>query len=350
MHLFRKLPAISLTIILSVAAGAPAWAQSAPSVAATARVSSAVEPRQTTRLAGHVPAWATASNDLGAVAPSRHLDNMHLVLTRAPQVEAAFEQLLADQQNPASPRYQQWLTPQQNAEQYGIAPADVAAVTSWLQSQGLSVDNVAAGGIFITFSGPVSVVENAFSTSLHNFSHESTSRYAPTTEPAVPVALASVIQSVAGLSEQVAHVHSRSAPAENDASSRALAGGAQPLYNSGTSGAHYVSPGDFNIIYNINATYNTGINGGGSGNRVVNLIDSRIAPADITGFNSVFGLAVAQPNQIVLPGSTDPGLSSESEGEAALDVQRILGTAPGTSVDLLVFADLGRSQQIDTSS
>jgi Pro-kumamolisin, activation domain/Bacterial Ig-like domain (group 3) len=341
MSLFRNLPAIPLTIFFTLAAGIPASPQSARSVAATARVSSAVEPRQTTRLAGHVPAWATPANDLGAVAPSRHLDNMHLVLTRSPQVEAAFEQLLADQQNPSSPRYQQWLTPQQNAEQYGIAPADVAAVTGWLQSQGLSVDNVAASGIFITFSGPVSVVENAFSTTLHNFSHENTSRYAPTTEPAVPVALAGVIQSVAGLSEHVAQINSRSALAETDASAKALASGAQPLYNSGSSGAHYVSPGDFNTIYNINATYNTGINGSGSGNRVVNLIDSRIAPADITGFNSVFGLAVAQPNQIVLPGSTDPGLSADSEGEAALDVQRILGTAPGTSVDLLVFANLG---------
>jgi subtilase family serine protease len=338
MSLFCNLPAISLTILLTLAVVAPVRAQSARSVAATARVSSAVEPRQIARLTGHVPAWATVANDRGALALSRRLDNMHLVLARSPQVEAAFEQLLADQQNPSSPRYQQWLTPQQNAEQYGIAPADVAAVTGWLQSQGLSIDNVAAGGVFITFSGPVSIVENAFSTSLHNFAHENTSRYAPTTEPAIPTALAGVIQSVAGLSEHVAHVHSRTGLADTDASAKALAGGAQPLFNSGSS-AHYVSPGDFDTIYDINATYNTDING--SGNRVVNLIDSKIAPVDITGFNGVFGLSVAQPNQIVLPGSTDPGTGSESEGEAALDVQRILGTAPGTTVDLLVFANLG---------
>jgi len=99
-----------------------------------------------------------------------------------------------------------------------------------------------------------------------------------------------------------------------------------------------VTPGDFNAIYDINATHNAGFTG--SGYRVVNLIDSRIATADITGFNSVFGLSVAQPNQIVLPGSTDPGIKPDSEGEAALDVQRILGTAPGTNVDLLVFSSL----------
>lgn len=76
---------------------------------------------------------------------------------------------------------------------------------------------------------------------------------------------------------------------------------------------------------------------------MANLIDSRIAAADIAGFNSVFGLAVTQPNQIVIPGQTDPGIKSDSEGEAALDVQRILGTAPGVTVDLLVMNSLSFS-------
>jgi subtilase family serine protease len=295
-----------------------------------------VDASETERLPGHVPAWANAGNDLGSVAASQRLDNLHLVLARSPQVEAAFEQLLADQQDPASPRYHQWLTPQENAAQYGVAASDVAAVTGWLQSQGLSVDDVAAGGLFITFSGPASVVERAFATSLHNFSHENGVRYAPTADPALPVALAGVIQAVAGLSEHVAHVNSRAA-ATNDGAVARVAGDPQPMYTT-SSGSHYISPGDFNAIYDINATYSTGING--SGNKVANLIDSRIATADITGFNSVFGMSVAQPNQILVPGSTDPGISSGSEGEAALDVQRILGTAPGTTVDLLVIGSL----------
>jgi subtilase family serine protease len=339
MHLFKRVSAVAFGILLLTEGGAGLEAQSARAVAQTARVFGDVESGPVTRLNGHVPAWANSANDLGSVAPNRHLDNLHLVLARSASVQAAFDQLLADQQNPASPRYHQWLTPQQNADQFGIAAGDLAAVTSWMKSRGLSVDGVAGGGLFITFSGPVSVIESAFSTSLHSFTHEGSARYAPTAEPAIPAALTGVIQSVAGLTEQMAHVQSRVGAVEG-ASARVAGGEVQPLYNT-SSGSHFISPGDFNTIYNINPTLNAGING--SGMRVVNLIDSRIAAADITGFNSVFGLSVAQPNQILLPGSTDPGLSSGSEGEAALDVQRILGTAPGATVDLLVMGSLGFS-------
>ncbi len=337
MYSFFRFAALSIAVCFLTGFGTVSRAQTRERVAATARVTTSVDTGRTVRLNGHVPSWANAANDLGSVSPARRLDNLHLILARSPQVQAAFEQLLADQQNPSSPRYHQWLTPQQTADQYGIASADLAAVTNWLQSQGLTVDGVSSGGVFITFSGPVSVVERAFVTNLHNFRHENASRYAPTVEPAIPDALSGVIASVAGLSEQMAHVNSHAAPKVGDASP--LAGNnVEPLFNSGSS-AHYVTPGDFNAIYDINATHNAGFTG--SGYHVVNLIDSRIATADITGFNSVFGLSVAQPNQIVLPGSTDPGIKSDSEGEAALDVQRILGTAPGTNVDLLVFSDLG---------
>jgi Pro-kumamolisin, activation domain/Bacterial Ig-like domain (group 3) len=336
MYSFRRFAALYLAVCFLAGFGTVSQAQSRGAVVASARVTAPFEAGRTVRLNGHVPNWAIAANDLGSVSPTRRLDNLHLILARSPRVQAAFEQLLADQQNPNSPRYHQWLTPQQTADQYGIAPADLTAVTNWLQSQGLTVDGVSAGGVFVTFSGPVSVVERAFATNIHNFRHESASRYAPTAEPAIPEALSGVIQSVAGLSEQMAYVHSRVAPKDGD--SAPLAGNVvEPLFNSGSS-AHYVTPGDFNAIYDINPTHNAGFTG--AGYHVVNLIDSRIATADITGFNSVFGLTVAQPNQIVLPGSTDPGINAASEGEAALDVQRILGTAPGTNVDLLVFSSL----------
>lgn len=333
---------VSLSLCLLLAGVASTQAQSAHQVAATARVSGHIEEASTTPIRGHVPNWATAANDLGAVNPNRQLSDLHLVLARSASVEAAFEQLLADQQNPSSPRYHQWLTPEQNAEQYGIASSDLQAVTGWLNAKGLHVDSVTAGGLFITFSGPAAAVEHAFATTLHNFSHENAQRFAPTTEPSVPAALSDVILAVGGLSEQMAHVQSslRGLPEGgtvqlNDGSF------AHPNYTSSGGNSHYLSPGDFNAVYDIAPVHSAGYTG--SGYRVANLIDSRIATADITGFNSVFGLSVAQPNQIVVPGQADPGITSGSEGEAALDVQRILGTAPGVNVDLLVMNSLSFS-------
>src|SRR6185312_1277730 len=164
MYSLRRFTALSIAVCFLTGFGTVSQAQTRGAVAATARITAPVEAGRTFRLNGHVPRWATAKNDLGSVAPERRLDNLHLILARSPQVQAALEQLLADQQNPNSPRYHQWLTPQQTADQYGIASADLAAVTGWMQSQGLTIDGVSSGGVFVTFSGPVSVVERACAT------------------------------------------------------------------------------------------------------------------------------------------------------------------------------------------
>ena len=51
--------------------------------------------------------------------------------------EAALEQLIADQQNPASPRYHQWLTPEAFASRFGPTPEQVGLVNRLAQSGGL---------------------------------------------------------------------------------------------------------------------------------------------------------------------------------------------------------------------
>ncbi len=333
--------ASSLFLLILFAAG-PVSGQTAAAVAASARVSAAVEPARATPLKGHIPPWANAGNDAGALAPDTHLDNLHLVLQRAPAVEAAFDQLLLDQQNPNSARYHQWLTPQQNAAQYGIAPADLAAVTGWLQGQGLTVDDVAAGGVFITFSGPVSAVQNAFGTALHNFSHAGLSLRAPTQEPSVPSAIASVIGGIVGLDDNRMKPHNvhRMADASEVA---AYSAGAHPEANLST-GVHVLAPGDWNLIYDSAAAISGGITGasiGSTSQRVLILDYGDVATADITSFETFFSLNVStQPNTIVLPGSTDPGQDGINgwQGEGTLDIERVIGTAPGAAIDYFVAA------------
>ncbi len=329
----------ALLFCLFAACSAPSptmFAQTPSVVAASVQVHGVVNSSQRVKLAGtHVPGWATTEADLGAVRAGRELTNLHLILKRAPDVQAAFEQLLKDQQNPASPRYHQWLTAQQVATSYGVAPADVAAAKSWLIAQGLKVDAVDAGGVFITFSGTAAALQQTFSASLHNFSHDGASRYALAGEPQIPAALADVVDSVTGLNENILRVHSTARPLAKPITSTGASAvvGATPLFTSST-GGHATVPADFNTIYDVPTQLT------GAGVRALVLINSRINPADITGFNSFFGANVAQPNTIVLPSSTDPGINSDSEGEADLDTQRILGVAPGTAVDLLVFSDL----------
>jgi len=129
-----------------------------------------VQPELTTsvRLAGHLPRWANPAADAGPAAADTNL-HLTFVLSRAPQLQAAFTQLLADQQDPASPRYHQWLTPQQVGELYGPTQHDIDALSAWLTSRGLAPSEVSPSRIFVTVNGPASAVSAALSTSFHSF-------------------------------------------------------------------------------------------------------------------------------------------------------------------------------------
>ena len=336
--IFRRLSALSVLCLFAFSAAASA--QSAAAVASTARVIMAVDPAETVRMKTPRPEWATAANDLGVLQADKNMDNLHLFLQRSPQVQAAMDQMLLDLQDPNSPRYHQWLTPQQTADQFGIAPTDLAAVTQWLQSQGLHVDDVAAGGVFITFSGPVSAVQHAFSTELHSFAFNAASqRYASTQAPAIPAAISSVVQFVGGLDELYFKNYLVQSPARPMSEVFPdTTGQATPLYSLNSGAIHWVSPGDFSLIYDINSIYSSGISG--STSRVAILGGSRTLASDITNYETLFTLPALQPNVVILPSGSDPGLTNNgNQAEATLDVDRVLATAPGAGPDLLITAN-----------
>ena len=74
-------------------------------------------------------------------------------LKGSPEQEAELEQLLADQQNPASPRFHQWLTPEQFGERFGASLDDIGVIRQWLRSHGFRVEKVGNGRRQIEFSG-----------------------------------------------------------------------------------------------------------------------------------------------------------------------------------------------------
>jgi subtilase family serine protease len=61
------------------------------------------------------------------------MERILLQLSSSPEQEAALAQLLAEQQDPASPRFHQWLSPEQFGEQFGAAPEDIATIVAWLE-------------------------------------------------------------------------------------------------------------------------------------------------------------------------------------------------------------------------
>ena len=283
-------------------------------------------------LGGHLPMWATPANDAGAVAPETTL-HLQVLLSRPPQLQAAFEQRIADQQDRSSPNFHKWLTPAQIGQMYGPEPTDIAAVTAWLTAQGLRIDAVAASGIFIQVSGLAGVAAATFQTSLHlsrvparsGGSLARTYR-APTTEPMIPAAFTPVVTAIEGLAEIPTEPQHLLGPVHVE--------GVDPRFDSST-GAHFLSRGDFAAIYDLTPVYNAGINGAGV--RVAIIGRSQVSPVDIGDYEAIFSLPGTQPNVVVPLLGADPGQANNADqSEATLDVERVLGTAPGAQPDLVV--------------
>jgi subtilase family serine protease len=93
-----------------------------------------IENNQIITLKGNVHPLATAANDRGAAPDSLPLERMVLLLNRSAQQQQALLKLADDQQNSKSHAYHKWLTPAQFGAQFGIGDADLATLSTWLES------------------------------------------------------------------------------------------------------------------------------------------------------------------------------------------------------------------------
>jgi len=133
------------------------------------RIHSEVDPSQRVMLAHTVSSRLGGAKDLGMADPNFRLDSLVLLLKPSTQQKRKLEQLLEDLQNPGSPNYHRWLTPQEYAERFGLSNADIEKVRGWLESQGFQIDRVANARNWIMFSGTHSQTAEAFHTEIHRF-------------------------------------------------------------------------------------------------------------------------------------------------------------------------------------
>ena len=105
---------------------------------ASPRLVEPVDNAKRVTLTGNVHPLARVEFDRGAAPLDLPMNRMLLVLKHSPEQEAALRKFLDDQQDKASPRYRQWLTPEQFGQQFGLADSDIQEITAWLQGQGVA--------------------------------------------------------------------------------------------------------------------------------------------------------------------------------------------------------------------
>ena len=325
---------MSLRAISRLCAFSCCFALAIPVVAQSQRpqIRGPVEETATVRIPRSHHPLATAANDVGRASGELPMDRIQLILTISADQQAQLEQLLRDQQDPASGEYHRWLTPEQFGERFGPAQQDIDAVSAWLASRGFHDVTVAAGRRTIEFSGSAQQVEGAFHTQIHRYLVNGQEHIANATDIAIPSALAPVVGGVVSLHNfQRRPLH------------RVLAG---PLTNL-SGGAHALSPYDFATIYNVAPLWTAGFDG--TGQTVAIAGRTNIKMTDVATFRSTFGLP-GNNTQIVLNG-TDPGIvSTGEETEADLDVEWSGGVAKGATVKFVVSKTTSSSDGVDLSN
>jgi hypothetical protein len=287
------------------------------------RISGPIDTSQKVALKGNVHGLAQPRFDLGRTDSSMILHGVTLTFRPTAAQQADLNNLLAQQQHRSSPNYHKWLTPSQFADRFGMTQSDIANVTAWIESQGLTVTSVANSRTQISFDGTVAQIESMFGTEIHDYLVNGEIHFANTSNPSIPAALASSALGVSHLHNFIPH---------SRAKVRQLSD-ADPEFTSHVSGNHFLAPGDFATIYDVQALYNAGIDA--TGQKIALTGQSSINLNDIANFRSNSGLAANVPTLLLVPGKGTSTRCPGDEGESDLDVEWSGGVAKNASITLV---------------
>ena len=297
-----------------------------------------VNDRDRVVLRGNVNPLARAEFEVGRADASLPMQRMIFSLALRPGARAALDKLLAAQQDPASPRYHQWLTPEEFGARFGLEDADLRLVEGWLQDHGFTIDEVARGRGWINFSGNAGQVERAFATEIHDYEVEGVVRHANAIDPSIPRALSPMVRGIVTL-------HSFPRPWHHSGFRLVSPEEVRPQYTSGSS--HFLAPADFATIYDLNSVYSAGTTGSGQTIAIVGRTD--IALGDVQYFRSFFGLPANDP--VFVHNGTDPGdLGGGEETEADLDVEWSGAVAKNATLKFVISMSTSTTDGVDLSA
>ncbi|MGC8723132.1 MAG: protease pro-enzyme activation domain-containing protein [Acidobacteriota bacterium] len=303
-------------------------------------------------LRGNVNPLAQPQADYGFADPARPMNRIILTLKMSPSRQAALDRLLAEQQDPTSPRFHHWLSPEEFGRRFGPSREELATITNWLKSQGFTIDEVAKGRLWINFSGNVAEVESAFHTEIHRYYVAGVMHHANATDPSIPKALSGVVAGIVSLDDfprQAMNVGFQKLSPQDAAAVYAKYGKIAPQWSgtaNGTAGV-YASPIDWATIYDAKASYSA--NGTGTGVTIGIVGRTNPGTTNWSTFRSILGLPVNTPTIIV--NGTNPGdLGAGEDGEADLDAEWSGGVAPGATVKFVASASTSSTDGVDLSA
>jgi pseudomonalisin len=257
--------------------------------------------------------------------------------------------LVADQSDPRSPMHGRYLTNQQFNEFFAPAQQDYVRAIAALAKAGFRVDQTFSNRMVVSASAPAGLVERYFGTQIHLVNQRGYGlRYANRTTAIMPAELRSIALSVTGLDNLVnvryPHpVRSRvtwqlNGPDGYMRNAPRPVSTATPMPNpqpEPTLAAKVRGTGGGYTSFTIATAYDYPVQHGydGLGRAVGNVISGDYADSDLTGFLTDVGETRDGPAtvRILVNGTTNHDPNSADVQESTLDVEAIVGVAPGVS-------------------
>jgi N-acetylneuraminic acid mutarotase len=262
-------------------------------------------------LHGHVPAAVT---NLPPMARLPGTATMDLVVALPLRNAEGLTQLLREMYDPASPRYRQYLTPAQFAEQFGPAEQDYQQLVAFAKAQGFTVTQTHSNRTLLNIRGTVTDVERTLHVTLHTYRHPTEARFfhAPDVEPSLDLQVP--ILAVHGLDDY-------GTPRPAGLHPMPQVQGAKPQAGSAPDGSYWG--------HDFRAAYLPGVTLSGAGQVVALLEMDGYFTNDIAAYKTQAGLPDVPITNILISGYS--GAAGANNDEVALDIEMALAMAPGLS-------------------
>ena len=275
---------------------------------------------------------AHAAPVMSAAAPSATVQfRVFLPLRNQDQLD----DLIAQLHDSKSANYQQWLQPADFLKRFGPTAEDLATLKQSMAAHGFTVISEDAHGVRV--QGPASAVAKTFAVPVQARTENAHTRFIAKGTPQLPSEIAGLNARVVGLEPVAAHrLHSRVTGPIADT----------PENRQSEVGPYWFD--DLKQAYDYPAySHRTD----GSGVTAAVLMEDLLFPGDIAAaFNhELFTKITGVPAPNVTTVTVDGGGVENGNGsfEASLDVQQILGGAPGTKVTLVSVPDLSDPSLLD---
>ncbi|HJQ45113.1 MAG TPA: protease pro-enzyme activation domain-containing protein [Amycolatopsis sp.] len=312
---------------------------------------------------GHAPGVPRGAAQAAAPAADRPL---RLTVELAPRDEAALTAFVNGVSTPGSPQYHHYLSKGQFSAEFGPTKATLAAVTDALKAQGLTPGQVSPDGLSIPVATTVAQASSALHTSFTGYRlTDGRIAYANTDAPELPSSVAAAVTGIMGLNDLVTpEPHHKSsdhrvavptsalrphAAVQPNTASPSVCSGVQNLMasNNWLDTRDYWQPGSLSAdsAYGFGQLH-TKYGNTGAGITVGILSLESYSTTDIAAYQSCFGTQASVSSVRIDGGPTAPPSSDTGVGiESALDIETVIGLAPGAAITVYQGPDNANTTQ-----